>query len=288
MNKIICYCSGGLGNRLKPIASSWALSLQTNRELVLVWEPTLRCMAPFESLFSNTNIKFMKSIELPSLTNVKVYCPDGAADYEYNLNGFTGLRDLVRKAGSTVLDTKTIIKDTTENIVVFANTFFPDISLSAHKSIFRYMLTINKEILDKVDEFWKNSGLTTDFIGVHARATDFEDSGVNVNTYLNSMSYLSNPCFFVCSDSAEYEQHIKKEKEKNGCIVVIRSDKKYVSKQKDGKWSNNVFTPTDSVQDSMVDMLLLARTNFCIFHPNSSFAHLVEYYKGYYIEPFKD
>ena len=47
MKKIICYCSGGLGNRLKPIASCWAIANLTGRELVVVWEPTLRCMAPF-------------------------------------------------------------------------------------------------------------------------------------------------------------------------------------------------------------------------------------------------
>lgn len=280
MKKIICYCSGGLGNRLKPIASCWAIANLTGRELVVVWEPTLRCKAPFYSLFSNTNIKFMSQTDLPTLSqNAKVYCPEGAADYEMNLNGVSGLWVLVKKVGSTLLDTKAIINDQTDNIVVFSNTFLPDISIEAHRNIFLYYLKVNKDIIDKVDLFWKENQLTKDFIGVHARGTDFEDSGVNADYYLTSMSVLSNMCFFVCSDSPEYEKYIK---EKDGRHVVIRSEKKYVSKLTPGAWSNNVNTPTDTVQDSMVDLLLLARTNFRIYHPNSSFAHLVEYFKGYY------
>ena len=224
----------------------------------------------------------MRQAELPSLRpNVKVYCPQDAADYEYKLNGVTGLLGLVRNVGSNLIDTNAIVNDQAENIVVFTNTFLPNISINAHKNIFLYYFEINKGILDKVNAFWKDNQLTKDFIGVHARGTDFEDSGINADYYLNSMSVLSNSCFFVCSDSPVYEQYIK---EKDGRHIVIRSEKKYVSKQKDGAWSNNVYTPTDSVQDSMVDLLLLARTDFRIYHPNSSFAHLVEYFKGYHRE----
>lgn len=283
MKKIICYCSGGLGNRLKPMASCYALSFLTKRKLVIVWEPTLRCMAPFNSLFSNS-IEHIEEKNLNSLTNVKVFCPEGADDYESNLNKVYGLRDLVKRVGSSLLDTKAIINDQTENIIIFSNTFLPDISIQSHKQFFIYFLKVNKEITNKVDAFWVNSGLDKDFIGVHARGTDFEDSGINADYYLNTMMLLSSPCFFVCSDSPDYEQYIK---EKDGRHVIIRSDKKYVSKNKDGIWSNNVYTPTESVQDSLVDLLLLARTNFQIYHPNSSFAHLVEYFKGYYVEPYK-
>jgi len=283
MKKIICYCSGGLGNRLKPMASCYVLSLLTNRQLVIVWEPTLRCMAPFNSLFSNA-MPHIEEKSLNTLYNVKIFCPDGAADYESNLNNVYGLRDLARRVGTSLLDTKAIINEHSENIIVFSNTFLPDISIASHKSFFMYFLKINRDIVDKVDAFWKESGLTKDFTGVHARGTDFEDSGINADYYLNTMSCLSSVDFFVCSDSKEYEQYIK---EKDGRNVVIRSDKKYVSKSKNGIWSNNVYTPTDSVQDSLIDLLLLARTNFQIYHPNSSFAHLVEYFKDYYVEPYK-
>jgi hypothetical protein len=240
-------------------------------------------MAPFNSLFSNA-MPHIEEKSLNTLYNVKIFCPDGAADYESNLNNVYGLRDLARRVGTSLLDTKAIINEHSENIIVFSNTFLPDISIASHKSFFMYFLKINRDIVDKVDAFWKESGLTKDFTGVHARGTDFEDSGINADYYLNTMSCLSSVDFFVCSDSKEYEQYIK---EKDGRNVVIRSDKKYVSKSKNGIWSNNVYTPTDSVQDSLIDLLLLARTNFQIYHPNSSFAHLVEYFKDYYVEPYK-
>ncbi|MCP4748729.1 MAG: glycosyltransferase [Desulfobacteraceae bacterium] len=34
---IICYCAGGLGNRLKPMASCWAISRLTGRRLKILW-----------------------------------------------------------------------------------------------------------------------------------------------------------------------------------------------------------------------------------------------------------
>jgi hypothetical protein len=240
-------------------------------------------MAPFNSLFSNI-IPHIEEKSLSTLTNVKVFCPDGAADYESNLNNIYGLRDLARRVGTSLLDTRAIINDQTENIIVFSNTVLPDISIQSHKNFFIYFLKVNKDIIDKVDAFWKESKLHKDFIWVHARGTDFEDSGINADYYLSAMGIMSGVDFFVCSDSKEYEQYIKEKEFRN---VVIRSDKKYVSKNKDGIWSNNVYTPTDSVQDSLIDLLLLARTNFQIYHPNSSFAHLVEYFKGYYVEPYK-
>lgn len=273
MSNIICYCSGGLGNRLKPLSSCWAISQLTGRNLIIIWEPTLRCLAPFKSLFSNQMAQLSESF-LPALTNVKVYCPAGAADYECKLNSIYGLRDLVRRVGSTPLDTKSILEDKTETILIFSNTELQ--GLSSNVNFFSTFLEVNTDILNKVNSFWDKSGLTKDYIGVHARGTDFEDAGISADYYLNSMGVLSNWDFFVCSDSPEYEKYIQK---KDGRNVVIRSDKKYVSKQGVGAWSNNVYTPTDTVQDSLVDLLLLARTNFTIYHENSSFAHLVKYFK---------
>lgn len=277
MKTIICYCSGGLGNRLKPLASCYYLSLLTNRQLMIVWEPTLRCLAPFESLFQN-NIHKINESDLRNLNNTKVYCPQDAADYEYNLNKLRGLKDLVARCGSEVIDTNKIIKDNTENIIVFSNTSLPDLSHENQKSFFLYYLKPLESIREKVMRSWIDLQINSDFIGVHARGTDFEAAGINANYYLDRMSLYSSYDFFVCSDSKEYEEFIK---EKDGRNVVIRTNKIYVSKKHDGSWSNNVYTPTESVQDSMVDLLLLAKTNFCIYHPTSSFAHLVELFKGW-------
>jgi hypothetical protein len=275
MSHLICYCSGGIGNRLKPIASCWHLANITNRKLVIVWELALRCLAPFDSLFTN-NINLLPQTSIPYVTNIKVYTPDGAAEYEKNLNGVVGLWGLVKNIGSTPIDTQAIINDKTENILVFSNTFLPEISKEDHKKFFSNYLKINPKIIKEVDLFWNHNKMNSNFIGVHARGTDFEDSGINVNYYLNKMASNPHFDFFVCSDSQDYEKYIKENDKRN---IIIRENKIYVSKNKEGKWSNNVYTPTESVQDSLVDLLLLSKTNFQIHHPNSSFAHLVEYFK---------
>jgi hypothetical protein len=276
MSKIICYCSGGLGNRLKPLASCNIIANLTGRDLVVIWEPTLRCLAPFESLFDASNIQIMKEQELYNLKDVSVWCPSDAGDYEYNLNKLSGMKDIINKFGSKSIDIDRILEDTADNLIVFSNTFLPNISTQDHKEIFQHNLKPKNQIIKKANDIWTTLNLNENFIGVHARGTDFEDSGVNADYYLTRMGYLSNYSFFVCSDSPYYESYIK---EKDGRNVVTRPNKIFVSKNTEGNWSNNVLTPTDSVQDSLVDIILLAKTDFRIYHPNSSFAHLVEMYK---------
>jgi hypothetical protein len=271
MKTIICYCSGGLGNRLKPLASCIGFAQKTNRQLLVVWEPTLRCLAPFNSLFSDKYTIISES-HLGALTNASLYMPCDAAEYESKLNGIYGLLALHRKFGSKPLDVNSILNDTADNIVVFSNSTIGETPASLFKSSF----TPIKDIQNKVDEFWKTSGMFDGIVGVHARGTDFEDAGVTADYYLSSMSLHSCWSFFVCSDSKEYEEYIKA---KDGRHIITRSNKIYVSKSNNGAWSNNVYTPTESVQDSLVDLLLLARTNLWIHHPNSSFAHIAKLFK---------
>lgn len=275
MKNIICYCSGGLGNRLKPLFSCYNIALLTNRKLIIVWEPTLRCLAPFSSIFDNAITRIPES-DLPIIPSASLYMPNDAAEYEYKLNNLKGLYILHQQYGSKPIDTNAIINDPSQNIVVFSNTTLPDISFQSMRDICQYHFKPSSTIVHKVNDFWNENKMTPDIVGVHARGTDFEDSGVNADYYLNHMSVLSNYSFFLCSDSKEYEDYIKS---KDSRHIITRSNKIYVSKKNGGSWSNNVYTPTESVQDSMVDLLLLSRTNFKIYHPNSSFAHLVEFFK---------
>ncbi len=115
-------------------------------------------------------------------------------------------------------------------------------------------------------------------IGVHARGTDFNTPlsvyADQISKYI-SMGYSK---FFVCSDSIEYENGLK---ERFGEKIILRERKVFVDKaQKNAGWRDNVNTTTESVKDSIVDMILLAKTNFKIFNGASTFAIIVKKLKG--------
>jgi hypothetical protein len=170
-------------------------------------------------------------------------------------------------------ETRNIIIDPSPNIIVYNNSFLDGYSF---KEVIKEIHGL--EPLDflrkEIDEFASANGINRSVIGVHARGTDFEPSGTNVNTYIEKMRMIDNNLrFFVCSDSLEYEQAIEAEFRGR---VIFRRKKSYVYKETNGSWQNNVQTPKESVQDSLIDLYLLGRTNFKVFHPDSTFAHLAQ------------
>jgi hypothetical protein len=263
---IICYCSGGLGNRIKPITSCYNIAIETNRNFQIVWPETLRLQAPFSSIFSP--LPEIQESSLPSLQNAEIYTPPGSPLYEKNLNNLNGLFQLSQSSPSFSLDTRAIYNSKAQNVVIFANTFLPDIPKEKHKVILQKHLHIKPEIRQAAESF----PLLPDTIGVHARGTDFN---VPKEYYLEQMKQFSGP-FFLCSDSLEYEQFLSSQFSN----VSIRQKSSYVSKACAGDWDNNVLTPTESVVESLIDLLILARTNLKVYHPRSSFAELVEYFKA--------
>lgn len=263
---LIAYFSGGLGNRLRSLASCFSIAIETGRFFYIVWPETLRLQAPFSNLFSPLPI--LPESSLPSLQNVEIYTPPGSHLYEKNLNNLNGLFQLSQFYPSYSLDTRAIYNSKAQNIVIFANTFLSDIPKEKHKIILQKHLHIKPEIKQAAESF----PLLSDTIGVHARGTDFN---VPKEYYLEQMKQFSGP-FFLCSDSLEYEQFLSSQFSN----VSVRQKRSYVSKAVDGAWDNNVLTPTESVIESLIDLLILARTNLKVYHPRSSFAELVEYFKA--------
>ena len=56
--RLICYCSGGLANRVRPLAAYRALAAQLGRRFSIVWKPDRTCGARFEDLFEDTSPEF--------------------------------------------------------------------------------------------------------------------------------------------------------------------------------------------------------------------------------------
>ena len=267
---IISICKGGLGNRLKSLSSCYAIAKKTGRMLGIVWETDLRCDAGFSYLFSNEII--CSSLDwILSKNNISLYTnADWVKQY------YPNLFPIVKKYGCINLDkTSKIINDNNDLIVVYSNDYLNGCTAKECKAFFDWLTPINV-IEEKLQKLQKHLQLDKTFVGVHARGTDYECGGVTVKTYLERMDaeYKKNKNvkFFVCSDSLEYETIIKNSFPQ----VYINKKENYVFKaNNDSDWRNNVQRPLESVQDALVDMYLLSKTNFKIYHPNSTFAHIV-------------
>ena len=80
MKTIINYTTGGLGNRLRPLSSAYAISKVTGRTLMQFWDSdvTNGSLAKFHELFEN-DISEISSEELLRLSSVKISPLSGKA-----------------------------------------------------------------------------------------------------------------------------------------------------------------------------------------------------------------
>lgn len=274
MKKIINYCSGGLGNRLKPLASCYAISQITGRKLEQYWHPTRRCGGIFDRLFTN-NIENIERDWLHACTNVKIYSEQCYIDHDASVYGNTQLQELSRRFPVIPLEKcSDIIKDDAETIIVYDNGFLSGIDLTKTTEFFK-ILQPNDCVKSAVKAYCSENNINKSVIGVHARGTDFEPSGVNADYYLNLIksNMKPNAKFLLCSDSKEYETHIKEALPTN---VIIRNKSRYVTRiENNNSWVNNVQTPHESVEEALVDMYILAETDFKLYNSASTFAHLI-------------
>lgn len=268
---IINYCSGGIGNRLKPMASCFNISQETGREFGIFWPKTLRCSCDFNDLYKNI-IKNVDLTEILKSDSVSLYTHRSWVEHDVKINDNMSLLNIANKFGIKNLDSISNIKqDTSKIIIVYSNTYLNGFENNVKQ--FFNILQLQDEITSKLQQISTNLNINKSVIGVHARGTDFEDGGITVDYYINKMkSYPENSTFFVCSDSKDYQDKIR-QTFKN---VLSVDDKIFVNKKNSNeRWSNNVYTPKDSLIDSMVDLYLLAKTDFKVYNENSSFAQLV-------------
>lgn len=273
MKKIINYCSGGLGNRLKPLASCYAISQITGRKLEMYWHPTLRCGGIFNKLFTNAYDNIERDW-LHSVTNAKIYSHQSYIDHDARTYNNNQLQTLSTKFPVVSLDRcHEILNDTTETIIVYDNGFLPGIDMSKTTEFFKVLNPVD-EIKQTVAQFCRENNINKTVIGVHARGTDFEPSGVSAEHYLNQIRQHVKPGrkFLLCSDSKEYEDYIRNALPEH---IITIPKKNYVTKSVEGSWVNNVSTPHDSVKDALIDMYTLAETSFLLYNNASTFAHVI-------------
>jgi hypothetical protein len=271
---IINYCSGGLGNRLKPMGSCSLIAKQSNRELGIYWPSTMRCMGKFKNLFSNP----IQEIDIEQLdpSEVTIYSDPSYIVHDANLNNLFGLVNLYNKIGCSPIEQIENIDTSKKYVIVYNNTILPK-----YEDISNFIKSLNpiQELNNLIKNFIEINQINKSVFGIHARSTDFTNSSIEpYKQFVDSLLVnVSNAKVLFCSDDPEWEAQMYYQYPNN---IIIREKKDNVKKfDTNNGWTNNAHTSEVAVQEAIVDMYLLSKTNFMVYNKDSTFAHLVSYLK---------
>jgi ubiquinone/menaquinone biosynthesis C-methylase UbiE len=269
---LICYCAGSIGTRLGAIACADRIARRTNRRLTLLWlssDPL--CRIRFSSLFVNP-IPRISDEELLNLPSCKVYAQIKEVADQAIISGGKALRGAVKKWGSSELETLSI-DDSEDNIIIYdPSSKIPFENDDNENLLERLSPTI--PIQNRIQEFTARFQINKKIMGVHARGTDF---GIHADAYAQqiqkAITHNPNQRFFVCSDERAYEQSLKAQFPEQ---VIVRTKSAWMQKRDASlPWAlGNVDTSVASVTDALIDLYLLAQTQFTIYHESSAFAKI--------------
>jgi len=280
MKKIICMCLGGLGNRIRPLASCYKAADTIERDVFLWWVKNYRCDCDFQDLFEN-KLNQISVFDILSLKSMKIYAHSYSAVQKYvRVTGDTSLSAVFEKFPRVNIGRfLNEIKTSNEENVMVLNDRFVDFGEKEKK--FLWSLRPVKSIRQKIKRYIEQFNIGENVIGVHARGSDFATGfSLTIDYYIQKMQvYLNqnpNIKFLVCSDDFEYESKIADKFPLN--VIKLSSKKEYVCKYKKEKkgYTNNAYMSKDAMQDSVLDLFLLAKTKFLIGHEASSFFQICQ------------
>ena len=275
---IINYSTSGLGNRLRPLSSCYAIAKKSGRKLKAYWDNITPngCLAKWGDLFENE----LETISLGDMGNL---C--GCLLLTESGHGGHGVDRESQKFGRTVLKELSLnnpfrhydsfsYNDNQKNIIIYHNNFLPTVDKKDDEEFLLNLKPINK-IQEKINFYVKELGLNKTVMGIHARGTDF---GSKIDDYINPIRRIldvnPNQKFFLSTEDPTYENILCELFPHN---IITRKKENYIIKDDESLlWSNhNSFSiTTEHAQEAVEDIFLLAHTNIVIYQPISSFAEI--------------
>ena len=278
MRTIINYSTSGLGNRLRPLASCWAISRQTGRRLVAYWDTLTPngCLARWEDLFENP-LETISLEQLESLDDCLLLTESGHGGHGFQREeqkfGRSALRSLAERNSYRDYNSFSF-NDHQKNIIVYHNNFLPSVSM-LEAYYFLYQLRPIQSIQQNINRYIRELGLDKTVYGIHARGTDFQ---VGIEEYIRVIDHILsiNPRkqFFIATEDQKFEDTFK---ERYGNTVITRTKNNYIARDNPANsWSDhNGFSITrQHAQEAVEDLYLLAATEMVYYHPLSSFGQI--------------
>ncbi len=277
MKTIINYSTSGLGNRLRPLSSCYAISKHSGRKLKAYWDNITPngCLAPWSELFEN-ELDLISLEEMEQLNDCLLLTEGGPGhgyEREESKFGRSTLKKLAQKNPYRSYDSFTY-NDNQENIIFYSNNFSRGIEMNDAYE-FLYNLKPIKKIQDKIDQYVSELGLNKNIMGIHARGTDF---GIGPVAYVNAVKGILNQTpnqkFFLSTEDPEIENILIELYPDN---IIIRKKENYIIKNDSNlPWNdhNSFAITTAHAQEAVEDIYLLAHTNITVAHPMSTFAEI--------------
>jgi hypothetical protein len=270
---IISYCTGGLGNRLRGLASCYVISQNTGKKLKVYWDNLQRngCLAKLDELFDN-KLETISLEEMNDLSDCFMCLEYDDALREQTVFGTNTLIHLTNKFGAKGKHSYTY-NVCNKNVVVFNIEFLRNVDLNDSYKFLRQLKPV-KDIKDDIDKIIKDLDLSKNIVGVHARGSDFN---VPVSFYIEKIrDYLKlkkDQIFFLSSDDKDFEKIIVDAFP--GKIKNI-TKQHYITRDTNLPWSNhNSFTrDREHVKEAIKDLFVLASTDIRIYHPSSTYCEI--------------
>jgi len=267
---IVCVNRAGLGNRLRGLVSAMRLCKLLNRKLLLYWENNKFLGCGFKDLFEN---KF-EEITKEELKEIK------------KKNSFV-YRDILeedfKKYDYVILDTWKFVFLPNEIERDFNKTYssndgsnidfeFERIPIGQREKIINNLneLIPTKRIRGIIEDFNVSNNLK-DCIGLHIRRGDNKftvDGREKVSSdelFIEKIKSMPNERFLLCTDGIEIENKLK-ELFKERIIVYPKGNRKR--------------SKSESVQEALIDMILLSKTKKIFGSYLSTFTELAWWLSG--------
>jgi hypothetical protein len=288
----IAYCTSGLGNRLRPLASAMAYCAMTGRKLRVYWDSITPngCLTPLERLYEN-EFDFITLDEIAALEgqrSVGLFTEKGPGHgvvREAERFGRDQLLKLARHSDPQHAQALQL-DDPRDVVIVYDNAYLASVPLERSIAALR-SLAPKADIRAKVLAQAAEAGLSLATKGVHARGTDFnmKDALAQYSAVIRErIAVDQGEKFWLSTEDEQLEQGLRE----LFPSLVSRHDRLHLQLN-EGKqvWGDpDSYTVShDHGVDALTDIYLLSCVNLVVYHPGSTFAEISRHLHGVLQQP---
>jgi hypothetical protein len=259
--KIYIHCDGGFGNRFNVLLSGLYLSKQCQLDPWIIWKSNNWCGAELAEIFDtkfNTFNEFDRHTFFQQPLTILIHENQFGQNIEY--------RD--PRQFPSLADVRSYIQTTNHPVIYFTNLIPQWVDMNYVINDILTQIHFRQDLLQEAENIISRHS-NGKYFGIHLRMTDFPQKDLNaVNRYFDLAKNTPHEKYFVCSDDPNVEKYFL-----NLSNVFIQPKNSYAEKLvKDQDWncrikdSNdnyfnfNVDRPSRSVQQAIVDLLILSRS----------------------------
>ena len=259
--KVYIHCDGGFGNRFNVLLSGLYLAEQCQLDPWVIWKSNNWCGAELPDIFDtkfNTFNEFNRFTFFQQPLTILIHENQFGQNIEY--------RD--PRQFPSLADVQNYIRSINQPVIYFTNLIpnWVDMNYVVHNILTR--IHFRRDLIHKAQNII-GQHTNGNYFGIHLRMTDFPQKDLNtVHRYFELAKNTPHEKYFVCSDDPEVEKHFL---ELPNTFVQPKTD--YAEKLiKDQSWnfgikdSNdnhfnfNVDRSRESVEQAIIDLLILSRS----------------------------